>query len=72
MTPLRILRLRQVCSVTGLGKTKIYQMVAEQQFPQRIKLGSRAVGWLEGEVQEWLTKRLEGSRRSVAVTSPPS
>jgi predicted DNA-binding transcriptional regulator AlpA len=28
-----------------------HQMHAEGQFPQRIKLGQRAVGWLESEAQ---------------------
>jgi len=32
----------------------IYQMQAEGRFPQRIKLGERAVGWLESEVRDWL------------------
>jgi prophage regulatory protein len=40
----------------------IYQMQAEGRFPQRIKLGERAVGWLESEVREWLATRIETSR----------
>jgi prophage regulatory protein len=40
----------------------IYQMQAEGRFPQRIKLGQRAVGWLESEVRDWLATRIETSR----------
>jgi prophage regulatory protein len=40
----------------------IYQMQAEGRFPQRIKLGERAVGWLESEVRDWLASRIETSR----------
>jgi hypothetical protein len=40
----------------------IYQMQAEGRFPQRIKLGERAVGWLESEVREWLAARIDASR----------
>jgi len=40
----------------------IYQLQAERHFPQRIKLGERAVGWLESEVQAWLDTRIAGSR----------
>jgi prophage regulatory protein len=61
---LRVLRLPQVCSVTGLCRSMIYQLEAEQRFPRRIKIGTRAVGWIEGEVQGWLTQRIEGSRNS--------
>ncbi len=58
----RALRLRQVSQLTGLGRSMIYQMQAEGRFPQRIKLGARAVGWLESEVRDWLRTRVEVSR----------
>ena len=59
---LRILRLPQVCDVTGLGRSMIYQMEADQRFPKRVKIGTRAVGWLEKEVHAWLIRRIENSR----------
>jgi prophage regulatory protein len=58
----RVLRLKEVCKVTGLGRSFIYQLQAEQQFPHSIKIGVRAVGWLEGEVREWLEGRIRSSR----------
>jgi len=58
------LRLRQVSQLTGLGRSMIYQMQAEGRFPRRIKLGERAVGWLESEVRDWLASRIEISRGS--------
>jgi len=58
----RILRLREVCALTGLGRSFIYQLQAEGRFPQRIKLGARAVGWLEDEVQRWVADRISESR----------
>jgi prophage regulatory protein len=42
----------------------IYQLEAERRFPNRIKIGIRAVGWIEREVQEWLVKRIEASRNN--------
>lgn len=59
---LKILRLPQVCSLTGLSRSVIYQMEADLRFPKRIKLGSRAVGWLEQEVHAWLLERIAASR----------
>ena len=64
--PLQVLRLPQVCKVTGLCRSMIYQLEAERRFPCRIKLGLRAVGWIEGEVQEWLAIRIERSRGSAS------
>jgi prophage regulatory protein len=58
----RILRLKDVCKVTDLGRSYIYQLQAEGRFPHSIKIGVRVVGWLEGEVQEWLKTRVLISR----------
>ncbi len=60
----RILRLPQVCAITGLGRSIIYQMQAERRFPQRIKLTERAVGWIEDEVIEWLDNRAAGRQQA--------
>ena len=58
----RILSLKEVCKVTGLGRSYIYQLQTEGQFPHSIKIGVRVVGWLEGEVQQWLNTRIRTSR----------
>ena len=55
---LKILRLPQVCEVTGLCRSMIYQLEADLKFPQRVKIGVRAVGWLDKEVNAWLIKRV--------------
>lgn len=60
--PQRILRLAQVREITGLGRSCIYQLQAEKQFPQRIRIGVRAVGWIESEVQQWVATRIAQSR----------
>jgi prophage regulatory protein len=59
----RFLRLKEVRKVTGLGRSFIYQLQAEQQFPHSIKIGVRAVGWLEGEVRAWVESRIRASRQ---------
>jgi prophage regulatory protein len=59
---LQILRLPQVCKVTGLGRSMIYQLEAQQKFPHRVRIGVRAVGWVESEVQSWLAIRIERNR----------
>jgi prophage regulatory protein len=66
---LQILRLPQVCSVTGLRRSMIYQLEAEQRFPKRVKIGIRAVGWIESEVQSWVEKRIAASRSVVKLSS---
>jgi prophage regulatory protein len=59
---LKILRLPQVCEITGLCRSMIYQLEADLRFPQRVKIGIRAVGWLDNEVHAWLIRRIAISR----------
>jgi prophage regulatory protein len=59
---IQVLRLPQVCRVTGLCRSSIYQMEAERRFPSRIKIGACSLGWIEGEIQRWLQQRIESGR----------
>ena len=62
----RILRLPAVIQLTGLSRSTIYLRIAEARFPKPVSLGGRAVGWLEAEIQEWLQRRIEASRKAKA------
>lgn len=53
----RIVRLRAVRDRTGLSRSTLYKLEAAGQFPQRIGLGQRAVGWYEDEVTAWVESR---------------
>lgn len=59
---LAILRLKQVLPRVGLSRSTIYQRIADGTFPKPVNLGSRAVGWLESEIDNWLAQRVEASR----------
>ncbi len=58
----QILRLPQVCRMTGLGRSMIYQLEAERRFPCRVRIGARAVGWAESEVQSWVAGGIQHHR----------
>jgi prophage regulatory protein len=56
----KILRLPALKERTGLPRSSIYLKVSKGEFPIPIKLGGqRAVGWLESEIDEWLTQQIE-------------
>lgn len=59
-----ILRLPAVKTITGLSRSTIYLRIAQGTFPRPVSLGGRAVGWLEAEVQDWLQRRIQASRRA--------
>ena len=59
---IRILRQPEVLARTGLSKSTIYQLIKEKQFKPPIKLGARAVGWLENDIDEFLASCIKASR----------
>jgi prophage regulatory protein len=61
-----ILRLPAVKTSTGLSRSTIYLRVSQGTFPRPVSLGGRAVGWVEAEVQEWLQRQIEASRKAAA------
>ena len=59
-----ILRLPAVKNRTGLSRSTIYLRVSQGTFPKPVNLGVRAVGWVEAEIQEWLERQIEVSRKA--------
>lgn len=56
----RILRKKEVVNRTGLAGATIYRQIAKGTFPKPRKLtgeGGRAVGWLESEINAWISNR---------------
>ena len=60
--PVRVLRLPRVQARTGLSRSSIYMRVANRSFPQPIRLGPRAIGWIESEVDQWIREQISASR----------
>ena len=57
-----ILRLHDVKVRVGLSRSSIYAAISSGRFPKPIRLGARAVGWLESEVTAWVRQQVESSR----------
>ncbi len=52
-----ILRMPAVTKKTGLSRSTVYLLIEQGKFPKRIKLSSRAVGFLESDVNDWLESK---------------
>lgn len=63
---IRILRLPEVKSKTGLSKSTIYARISANEFPKPISLGGRAVGWTDQSILNWIEsmERESGKRES--------
>ena len=76
----RFIRLPEVLTRTGYGRTTIYRKMEDGSFPRSVKLGgpledtnvfdSRAVAWIEDEVDQWIDSRIE--ERDLGSTDLPA
>lgn len=57
----RILRLPAVIDRTGRTRSPIYADVLAGLFPRPIKIGPRAAGWPEHEIEQVITARISGA-----------
>ncbi|MES2102756.1 MAG: AlpA family transcriptional regulator [Pseudomonadota bacterium] len=64
MTTKTITRLPQAKQRTGLSCATIYALINADQFPPPISLGSRAVGWPDSDVDEFIVARVEAFRKA--------
>ncbi|GLQ31725.1 AlpA family transcriptional regulator [Litoribrevibacter albus] len=55
---MRFLRLKEVMHITGLGRTSVYNFMAEGKFPKSVSLGDRAVAWIESDIEEWMEQKV--------------
>jgi len=53
-----ILRIEQVEAKSGYKRPTIYKKIKAGEFPKQIPLGARAVGWIESEIDEWISQRI--------------
>ena len=50
----RLIRFPEVMRKTGFGKAWLYRLISEERFPQPVKIGIRAVAFVENEIDVWI------------------
>lgn len=50
----RLLKLREVRDMTGLGTTTIYRKMHDREFPRPLHLGRGTVRWRLSTLVEWM------------------
>ena len=55
--PTCILRIHQVTETIGLSRASIYRLMRLGLFPKSIKIGIKAVGWVQAEIEMWIAER---------------
>nr|WP_142017147.1 AlpA family transcriptional regulator [Serratia fonticola] len=59
------IRLPDVQRRTGYSKAWIYRLMSQGKFPTSVKIGSRAIAFVESEIDEWVNQRIAESRKNI-------
>lgn len=54
-------RMAAVVRMTGLGRSTIYRLMAEDKFPTPVRLAKRAVAWRRLDLEQWSAARPSAS-----------
>lgn len=58
----RLLRAPEVEAATGLSKSGRFYAMRDGSFPKPVKIGARAVAWVESDIHQWIEDRIAASR----------
>jgi len=53
----KLLSVNEVSEMIGLSRTTIWRMEKAGNFPTRRHLSARRIGWLEADIEAWITTR---------------
>ncbi len=66
-----LITFRDVEAMTGFKRAYFYREMERGQFPLPVKVGPKAVRWVESEIREWTEDRIreERERRAGQATA---
>lgn len=58
----RLIRVPEVLRRVGFSRTKMYELIKEGRFPNKVKIGLRSVAFVESEIDAWIDGIISDSR----------
>jgi prophage regulatory protein len=59
----KFIKIKEVLAHVPVSRAQLYAMIAAGKFPKQIHLGGSAAFWIEEEVEAWIQKHIEASRK---------
>lgn len=59
----RLLRMRDVVALVGMGKSEVYKRVTLGTFPAPVVVAPHVSRWVASEVQQWIAERVASCPR---------
>ncbi len=53
----RIVREKERKQITGISRAHAFQLERNHEYPRRVRLGNRSVGWRYSELLAWINSR---------------
>ena len=53
-----LIRIAEVMRRTGRTRSRIYEDMARGRFPKSLKIGDRAIAWVDAEVDQFVAKAI--------------
>lgn len=57
---IQLLRIKDVLAKTGLSRSTMYALIADNRFPAPVKLSVRCSAWASDQVDAWIAARIAG------------
>ena len=68
----RLVRMPEVCRLTGLSKTSIYSGVKAGTFPGAVRVTDWAVAWRQSDLDRWIASRMPADPEPATASRPAS
>ena len=66
----RLLKLKDVCFRTSIGRSKMYLLIDKGRFPKPIKVDGMSL-WPESAIDRWISEAIAGGMRGETERPPP-
>jgi prophage regulatory protein len=63
----QLLRIAAVQARTGLSRASIWRLARDARFPAPVRIGQRAVAWLDTEIDRWIASCVEARNTSLTA-----
>jgi len=71
VVPDRLVRLPELIALTGVSPSSIWRWERQGEFPARIHIGARAIGWRLSDINKWLSARCSEGQPTAPHTVDP-
>ncbi len=53
----KIIRVREVLAMTGIGRTTLWKLCKSGDFPAPLQLSEKCIGWRVEDIESWIGSR---------------